>query len=211
MKIILPLILCFVFGFQELAFSQDTIYFKRHEKEIARLLEVNPTEVVYRKISYLDGPVFRTLKSDIDSIRFANGMREIFGQVPVSKTIDSLAQAAKEASFRNERQSYAQGVSDADYYYRGYKGIGAACYISGLFYYMGLPVPIVGSITRPTNMYRYVPDRKRYDTDTPYFNGFNSRARSIKSHKAWANFGYGAATTTGVFLILLISAISTIN
>jgi hypothetical protein len=103
------------------------------------------------------------------------------------------------------------GVSDADQYYRGYKGIGTASYFSGLVGLYGFPIPLIGSLVRPTNMLYYVPDMKRYNTDAPYFNGFNSRAKSIKSNKAWSNYGYGAATSTGVFLILVVAILTSMN
>lgn len=205
MKFLLPVLLTFLFCIQLQA--QDTIYFHRQEKEVAKILEINPTEIVYRKMSYLDGPVFRSMKSDVDSIRFANGMKEVFGAAIVKSNESSSPSPA----VRNERESYAMGVSDADQYYRGHKGIGTASYISGLFGLYGFPVPLVGSLVRPTNMLRYVPDVKRYNTDAPYFNGFNSRAKSIKSNKAWSNYGYGAATTTGVFLILVVAVLTSFN
>lgn len=209
MKNPIPVMFILIMMFSLNVQAQDTIYFQSHEKEIAKILEINPSEVVYRKMSYLDGPVFRSLKTQIDSIRFANGMKEVLGSVAAKQ--DSVPIQIPPKVVVSERESYAQGVSDADHYYKGHRGIGTACYISGLFYYVGLPVPIVGSITRPNNMMRYVPDRNRYDTDTPYFNGFNTRSRTIRANKVWANYGYGAATTTGLILILLVSALSTIQ
>jgi hypothetical protein len=208
MKNILPVFLSILFCIQVQA--QDTIYFHRNEKEVAKILEINPAEIVYRKMSYLDGPIFRSPKSDVDSIRFANGLKEVFGAAMV-KSDESLAPSSPPPAVRTERESYAMGVSDADQYYRGHKGIGTASYISGLFGLYGFPVPLVGSLVRPTNMLRYVPDVKRYNTDAPYYNGFNSRAKSIKSNKAWSNYGYGAATTAGVFLILVVAILSSVN
>jgi hypothetical protein len=208
MKNPIPVLLCLVLCFNVQA--QDTIFFKKNGKEIARIQEINPTEIVYRKMSYLDGPVFRSLKSDIDSIRFANGMKEVLRN-DVAKSNESITPASPQPDARTERESYAMGVSDADQYYRGHKGIGTASYISGLFGLYGFPVPLVGSLVRPKNMLRYVPDVTRYNTDAPYFNGFNTRAKSIKSNKAWSNYGYGAATTTGVFLILVVAVLTSFN
>jgi hypothetical protein len=208
MKNILPVFLSILFCIQVQA--QDTIYFHRNEKEVAKILEINPTEIVYRKMSYLDGPMFRSLKADIDSIRFANGLKEVFG-TDMAKSNESLTPPSTPPAARTERESYAMGVSDADQYYRGHKGIGTASYISGLFGLYGFPIPLVGSLVRPTNMMRYVPDVKRYNTDTPYFNGFNSRAKTIKSNKAWSNYGYGAATTAGVILIFVVAVLTTVN
>jgi hypothetical protein len=190
--------------------AQDTLYFRNQRKEIAKVQEINPSEIVYRKMSYLDGPVFRSLKSDIDSIHFANGMKEVLG-ADIEKSNAPSPSSFPQTPARTERESYAMGVSDADQFYKGYKGIGTASYFSGLFGLYGFPIPLIGSLTRPTNMFRYVPDMKRYTTDAPYFNGFNSRARSIKSNKAWSNYGYGAATTTGVIIILVVSVLASMK
>lgn len=208
MKKNIPFLFCLAICFHLNA--QDTLYFHNQQKEIAKILEISPNEVMFRKLSYLDGPIFRSLKSSIDSIRFANGMKEVFG-ASVQKTTDTIAQSGPSAAWKSERESYAMGVSDADQYYKGYKGIGTASYISGIFGLYGFPIPLVGSLVRPTNMLRYVPDVKRYNTDNPYYNGFNSRARSIKSNKAWSNYGYGAATTTGIFLVVLVAFLANLN
>jgi len=208
MKNTIPFLLIIFFSFNVLA--QDTIYFKKQGKEIAKIQEINPAEITYRKLSYLDGPLFRSLKSDIDSIRFANGLKEVFG-TDIAKLNESLTPPPTPPAARTERESYAMGVSDADQYYRGYKGIGTASYFSGLVGLYGFPIPLIGSLVRPTNMLYYVPDMKRYNTDAPYFNGFNSRAKSIKSNKAWSNYGYGAATSTGVFLILVVAILTSMN
>lgn len=210
MKNTIPVLLCLIFCFNIQA--QDTIYFHKQDKEIAKIQEINPTEVVYKKMSYLDGPVFRSLKTEIDSIRFSNGIKIVFvGSTDNTKDANGSTYVEPARDVKSERDSYAQGVADADQYYRGYKGIGTACFFSGLVGIYGFPVPLVGSLTRPNNMLRYVPDGKRYNSDAPYFNGYNSRARTMKANKAWANYGYGAATTTGVFLIVLFAVLNGVN
>lgn len=62
----------------DLSFAQDTITKRNSEKVIAKILEISPTEVKYKKFDYQDGPTYIDKKSDIKMIIFANGMKEVF-------------------------------------------------------------------------------------------------------------------------------------
>ncbi len=66
-------------------FAQDTITKFNNEKIIAKILEISPTEIKYKKFNFLDGPTFTDKKSDIQMIVFSNGMKEEFKQEPGGK------------------------------------------------------------------------------------------------------------------------------
>ena len=51
---------------------------------IVKILEVGPTEIKYKKWSYLDGPTFVTNKSEISKIKYANGETEFFSNNSIS-------------------------------------------------------------------------------------------------------------------------------
>lgn len=74
-KIIFILALTFSIGN---SFSQDTITKRNSEKIIAKILEISPTEIKYKKFAFLDGPTYIEKKSDVKMIIFANGMKEEF-------------------------------------------------------------------------------------------------------------------------------------
>lgn len=59
-------------------FGQDTIVKSNSDEVIVKILEVGPTEIKYKKWSYLDGPTFVTNISDISKIKYANGETESF-------------------------------------------------------------------------------------------------------------------------------------
>jgi hypothetical protein len=213
----LTILLCIMAA--KTAYTQDTLYMHNKEIILAKILEINPKEVVYKKTSYLDGPTFRSYKTDIDSIHFQNGMREILaaGEETNPKSKTEVAELRKESvpfvqkPFKSvfPGQSFREGEIDALGYYRGYKGIGTASYLSGLFFfYYGFPVPLVGSLTPPHNMYKFVPDMERYQKDIEYARGFDKKARSMKAGKAWANYGYGAATLVGIGVAIVVIAMS---
>ena len=59
-------------------FAQDTIVKRNNEKIIAKVLEVNQQEVKYKQFTFQDGPTYIVSKSEIKSIRYSNGSKEVF-------------------------------------------------------------------------------------------------------------------------------------
>jgi len=68
------------------AFSQDIIIKLTGEEIEAKVLEVNPTEVKYKKFNNQDGPLFIIKKSEIFMIKYASGEKEVFNQKASTKT-----------------------------------------------------------------------------------------------------------------------------
>jgi hypothetical protein len=59
--------------------AQDVLFDNKGTEEKVKVLEINPTEVKYKRYDYLDGPVFIKSKSELFMIVFENGTKEIFG------------------------------------------------------------------------------------------------------------------------------------
>ena len=53
--------------------AQDTIYTKRNEKIISKVLEINLESIVYKDFDNLDGPTIMLDKADVIKIVYANG------------------------------------------------------------------------------------------------------------------------------------------
>lgn len=81
---------CILFAFLLIAchsvFAQDIITKKDGTDIKAKISEVGTTEVKYKNISNLDGPVYTIAKSDILMITYENGERDIFNTQSQSKT-----------------------------------------------------------------------------------------------------------------------------
>lgn len=75
MKKIVTLVLLAV---SVVAFAEDVIVTKEATKISAKIEEVGPTEIKYKKVSYLDGPAFTMPTSEILCIIFDNGEVMIF-------------------------------------------------------------------------------------------------------------------------------------
>ena len=58
--------------------AQDTIVKRNDEKIIVKILEVNPTDIKYKRFDYQAGPTFTVLKWDLKYIVYGNGVKESF-------------------------------------------------------------------------------------------------------------------------------------
>ena len=67
-----------LFGASAFSFAQDLITTKEGKDIQAKILEVNSTEVKYKKYNNLDGPIFTMKKSEILLVRYENGENEVF-------------------------------------------------------------------------------------------------------------------------------------
>jgi hypothetical protein len=63
--------------------AQDTIFKRNGEIIYAKVSEINPEEVKFRKFNFNDGPLYIERKTDIKTIRFANGLKEEFSETVV--------------------------------------------------------------------------------------------------------------------------------
>ena len=73
----------FLLGLSSIS-AQDLIVLKNGEIIEARVLEISPSEIKYKRIEHLDGPTIVINASDVLSIRYENGRQEIINAVPVA-------------------------------------------------------------------------------------------------------------------------------
>ncbi len=60
--------------------AQDTLSTRYGENILVKVIEVGTTEVKYKKLDHLNGPVFSMLKSDLLMIKYENGTSEKFSK-----------------------------------------------------------------------------------------------------------------------------------
>lgn len=58
--------------------AQDTIVKRNGDKLIVKLIEVNPHDVRYKRLDYIEGPLFKLQKQDIKLIVYGNGIKDSF-------------------------------------------------------------------------------------------------------------------------------------
>jgi hypothetical protein len=190
MKTISICLIATFFAFNSL-FSQDVLTKKSGEDIQAKVLEVTTTEVKYKKFDNLNGPIFSILKSDLLLIRYENGSKDIFTD---NKKVEEKIVSGKDF--------YLEGQSDANRFYRGYKGAGNGVLATSL-----LLSPLVGLI--PAAICASA-DPKDENLDYPssdlmknseYANGYRQKAKKIKQKKVWTNLG----VAFGINLVLILA------
>lgn len=60
--------------------SQDIIQGVNGEKIKAKVLEINPSEIKYKRFDNPDGPTYTILKADVGSIQYPNGTIDVFSK-----------------------------------------------------------------------------------------------------------------------------------
>ncbi|OFY85476.1 MAG: hypothetical protein A3F72_09880 [Bacteroidetes bacterium RIFCSPLOWO2_12_FULL_35_15] len=71
--------------------AQDTIIKINGDTVLAKILEINSTEIKYKKFNFQDGPTYVENKSEIKQITYSNGLKEVFSvkeqKISVPETI----------------------------------------------------------------------------------------------------------------------------
>ena len=67
------------------AYAQDVIVKRDGSTILSKVLEVNPTNIKYKKFSNPNGPTYTVEKSEIMAVNYENGEKETFNEVPVSQ------------------------------------------------------------------------------------------------------------------------------
>ena len=150
-------------------------------------------QVRFKLANSTDTSIYFISKTDIAQITF----REILkGQASEDNLSDvELTSKARADAFQN---------------YDGYHAAAVGSFLSGMmvwFYFVPILVPISISSTPPSdfNLGNTNPKLMQHPA---YAKSYTKTAQSIKSNKAWSNFGYGVATSLGLTVVLIFAAIT---
>lgn len=69
-----------IFFFSNFSYSQDLITNKTGDIIKAKVIEITTSEIKYKKTENLAGPTYSILKSDVFSINYKNGSKDIFNE-----------------------------------------------------------------------------------------------------------------------------------
>ncbi|MEI8137415.1 MAG: DUF4190 domain-containing protein [Bacteroidota bacterium] len=67
----------------------DAITLKNGEEISAKILEITPIEIKYKKCNMQDGPMYIVKKTDVFMIKYSNGSKEVFKDEPESRSTNS--------------------------------------------------------------------------------------------------------------------------
>lgn len=81
------LITLFFLGIFHCMHSQDTIKFVNNTIQVVKVYEVGINEIKYHRFDNIDGPIYVSSKSDIESISYYNGHVETFNDVKTNPVV----------------------------------------------------------------------------------------------------------------------------
>lgn len=177
----------------------DILTLQTGEDIKCKVLEVGVYEIKYQKEGI--APIYSVLKSDVFSITYPNGSKDVFTNIEEEEEI-----------FEEEEDLgnlYLEGQQDAMKYYHGKNcGSGGTVFttilISPLF---GLIPAVVCSSTEPSLENLNIPEQDPIiGENQDYLNGYTDQALDIKKRKIWINYGISA----GVSIILYSLLFSTL-
>jgi hypothetical protein len=172
--------------------AQDTLSMRSGENILVKVIEVGTSEVKYKKIDNLNGPIFSILKSDLLIIKYENGTKDDFSSI---KKIEEYNLSGIDP--------YIQGKLDAQRYYNGYKTAGTIAFISNFAY-----IPIIPSLIFSIAATSKIPKDENLNypsislmQNEQYANSYRQEAKKIKNQKIWKNFRVGARIGGSILLI----------
>jgi len=177
--------------------AQDTLRMKSGENFKVKVIEVGTTEVKYKKIDNLNGPIFTILKSDLLMIGYENGTIDNFSNIQnivennLLKIDDSIL-----------------GKNDAQRFYNGYKTAGTIALISNYIPVIPIIPSLIFSIVTTSNSNIPKDENLNYPNDylmknVKYAGSYRQEAMKIKKRKIWLNFSVGAGSMIIPMILLL--------
>lgn len=176
-------------------FSQDLITKKNGEDIQAKVIEVGQTEIKFRRLDNLDGPLFTVSKSDVLMIRYENGTKDIF--------TEELKKGLNVTEF-STADYFRQGQIDARKYYKRYKPAATGTlFVTTIFSgVIGIVPAAITSTTEPDEANLGYPNNELMN-NPDYYNGYTQSAKKIKSSRVWMNWGIGVGINIAAFYLIL--------
>ncbi len=184
--------------------AQDLII-KRNTEEIpAKVFEVTPTEIKYKRADHLDGPTFIIPKSEVFMIRYENGTNDIFYAENPEPETPAMPESKTKAviAIPSSPSLYTQGLADASRYYNGYKASSTTVLLVGLLSpIVGLVPAIACSSKSPAEKNLNYPNQELMNK-SEYYEGYTKRSKRIKQGKIWSNLGIAFGANVAAILVL---------
>ncbi len=186
--------------------GQDTLYFKNKTTVVSQIVELNSTQLKYKRLDNLDGPLYVSEKKDIEYVVYKTGLKEVFDSSPNPTVANNETETKSTMSLINGNMTSAK--IDANRYFKTNSmpfviGVSAGCNIV-----LGLIPAVIYSSTeiKPKNLKMPNPSTKSFEYKLTY----EREAEKIKRKKAWRAYGIGAGVNLSLYMAYLIIVLSQI-
>lgn len=104
------IIIVLIFLCTNFSYSQDLITTKNGDIVKAKVLEITTSEIKYKKIDNLSGPTYSILKSDVFSINYKNGSKDVFSET-ITKEQKNDNEVVADIAIENDLYGYNFEIS----------------------------------------------------------------------------------------------------
>jgi hypothetical protein len=91
--------------------SCDVLVFRDGTEILAKITELNESQVRYKRCDNVEGPTYVTEKSDLFMLKYSNGTREVMPAPPSRATVISPAPPKTPGTLRNQEAKYDEPSS----------------------------------------------------------------------------------------------------
>lgn len=199
MKKIVALLLILFTGIH-VAVAQDIITLKSGQELKARILRLNPKDVIF--IAENNPDTVYLLRGDITKLQYRSGI--IIFLSDNKEHSPAVSDTFTESNNVTVKDSlYSLGEKDASRYYKGYQAASTGTLICSLFFPWGLVPAIACSSTPPSINNLGYRDQKLMENSN-YFTGYTRQAYKIKKKKVWQGFAIGSGAVIGFSILMSV-------
>lgn len=204
MKKVFALVLIIFTGFH-VAVAQDIITLKSGQELKARILRLNPKDVIF--IAENNPDTVYLLRDEITKLQYRSG---IIVYLSDNEYHAPAMSASSTASFDVPVNDslYWLGEKDASRYYKGYQAASTGTLICSLFFPWGL-VPAIACSSSPPSMNSLGYRDQKLMENSSYFNGYTKQAYKIKKKKVWQGFAIGSGAVIGFSILMSVLVATT--
>ncbi|MGZ3920468.1 MAG: hypothetical protein ACXVNM_05540 [Bacteroidia bacterium] len=171
----------------------DSIIFRSGKRLSVKIYELTPTQVHYKLMANLDGPVYKINKSELSEIIFSTGLKQ-------KLTVEPVTSGYNPSYSGTSSSMIMRGTSDAKTYYRNKGGSIGTGIAAAVFPPLGLIPAVICTNVQPKDHNMGYPDEDLWN-NRDYRKSYSNEAYRIKKKRVWTGFGIG----TGIFLLLLLA------
>lgn len=195
--------------------AQDTLILNNSTKVIAKILEINPDQIKFKRLDNIDGPLYILNKSSVKYIVYSNGLKEQIESSTNQQTTTIQTQTINlnnevKAQSTNTNEEYGselterRGRIDARKYYThdgGAIGTGITTFFCSPICGLIPAIAITSNEPKEENLGMPSPNKKDYR----YKVGYKQEASKMKSKRNWVAYGVGSGAFIVGWMILIFA------
>jgi hypothetical protein len=172
--------------------AQDTLFLKNNGIIPSLVLQVNTDDIVYKKISNLEGPDYKTNKSEVKYIKYKNGQIDNIDSLYTlesHKTNSNNNLSTTSSVYEKSEKMYLRGKEDAKLFYNGRTGAVGTGITTFLLVPIGLIPAIICSAVAPREKNLRYPNNDLWKNES-YKAGYKRQAKKNETEKSLGRLWY---------------------